>query len=235
MAARSVPARIERRLLRLIAAEYEARGYAVRIEPGSKQLPPPLKGIHPDLVATSSKGNILVEVKAGVPSEDTEQQAARLVEAIKRLPNWTLEFRFIDTDAFSVPVRRQDLPSLRETREAVAEYQNNSLLLKSMRGPAQKSRFLYGTAIIEAALRQVAAQPGETDLARTGAIEIVDYLVSVGLLGPDEQALCERIWLARNRLMHGSLDEPLPLEEVNNVLAVLALRLPGRPRRKATK
>jgi uncharacterized protein YutE (UPF0331/DUF86 family) len=58
-----------RQKLQEIAAEYEARGYDVLVEPRPEQLPEFLAGFRPDLVARGPNESVVVEVKVGTQTQ----------------------------------------------------------------------------------------------------------------------------------------------------------------------
>ena len=51
--------------VREVAAEYEAQGYKVLVEPSPAKLPEFLEGFHPDLIAQGPNESVVVEVKMG--------------------------------------------------------------------------------------------------------------------------------------------------------------------------
>ena len=72
-----------------IAQEYRDKGYEVMVEPGPLQLPGPLTGFRPDLVARRGDEVVVVEVKARELLGDPRLQA--LAEAVRRQPGWRFE------------------------------------------------------------------------------------------------------------------------------------------------
>src|SRR5437016_4495300 len=85
---------IEQEKIREIADDYACRGYSVRVHPSSAELPPFLRSFQPDIVATSSKESIVIEVKAS-PSVDAEW-IRQFAEEIERHSGWRLEVVFVN-------------------------------------------------------------------------------------------------------------------------------------------
>jgi REase_AHJR-like protein len=76
-----------RQKLQDIAAEYEARGYDVLVEPGPEKLPAFLAGFRPDLVARGPHKSVVIEGKVGTETAVSER-FRDLAETIQRQPGW---------------------------------------------------------------------------------------------------------------------------------------------------
>ena len=72
----------ERRRLTSVAAEYEKRGYEVKVRPAGTDLPEFLAGFEPDLIATGKAESVVVEVKARNELQD-EQVVAGIEAALR--------------------------------------------------------------------------------------------------------------------------------------------------------
>lgn len=79
----------EARRLRQVAAEYRRKGYRVKVQPASAELPAELKNVRPDLIATRGKERVIVEVKTRKTLARSRQLSA-LAEAAERL-GWRFE------------------------------------------------------------------------------------------------------------------------------------------------
>jgi len=94
--------------LQEIAAEYEARGYEVLVEPGPEQLPEFLASFRPDLVARGPNESVVVEVKVGTQTAAAER-FRDLAETIQRQPGWRFSLVVIDPRSDEVAPLTQEL------------------------------------------------------------------------------------------------------------------------------
>src|SRR5258708_32641973 len=98
-----------------LVSEYQGKGYAVRVRPPADQLPDFLRAFEPDLVATSSRDNVVVAVKT--PSTNDAGQLTRFAEAVERQPGWHLEFVFVNHPvAAEIPSEEQLAPEAHGNR-----------------------------------------------------------------------------------------------------------------------
>jgi Holliday junction resolvase len=72
---------------RLIAKQYEERGYVVTLGPPPSRIPFPLGDHIPDILATKGSENILIEVKAPGARTDSDSYF-RLDQQAQQHPGW---------------------------------------------------------------------------------------------------------------------------------------------------
>jgi len=97
-----------RQRLQDIAAEYEARGYDVLVEPGPEKLPAFLASFRPDLVARGPHESVGIEVKVGTETAVSER-FRELAETIQRQPGWRFSLVVIDSRSDEVIPPTQQL------------------------------------------------------------------------------------------------------------------------------
>jgi len=85
-----------RQKLQEIAAEYQARGYEVLVEPGPEKLPEFLASFRPDLVARGPNESVVVEIKVGTKTAASER-FREIAETIQRQPGGRFSLIVIDT------------------------------------------------------------------------------------------------------------------------------------------
>jgi hypothetical protein len=79
------------RRLASVAAEYENRGYKVRLQPAAADVPEFLGGFEPDLIAIGNGESVVVEVKAGKELFETQQSITAMEAAVRGRPGWRFE------------------------------------------------------------------------------------------------------------------------------------------------
>jgi uncharacterized protein YutE (UPF0331/DUF86 family) len=177
-----------------LAAEYQRNGYVVRVRPAPHELPEFLRGFAPDLVAESSRGNVVVEVKMSTAIDAA--QMARLAEAIDGEDGWKFEVVFV-----SQPVAAE-IPS---EEALVPEAQVNRLLSSAETlfadGEVEAAAMLAWSAA-EAILRRN-AQSAAPEFERQSSARVLKHLYSLGHI---EHGTYEKLLLLmqfRNAVAHG--------------------------------
>ena len=76
--------------IRQVAKDYEKNGYKVFIEPRGSDIPTFIKNYQPDLIATSDKDNVVVEVKTRTDFA-TIERLRDIADIINKRENWRFE------------------------------------------------------------------------------------------------------------------------------------------------
>ena len=184
-----------RQKLQEIAAEYEARGYEVLVEPSPEQLPEFLVGFRPDLVARRPNDSVVVEVKVGTQTAASER-FRELAETIQRQPGWRFSLVVIDPRSDEVAPPTQPLL---DRQEIVDRLGRANELLKT---GATDAAFLLMWISVEALLRHIATREG-LPLERVPSSSLMKELFSLGLLSRSELEVAQRAFSVRNALVHG--------------------------------
>jgi hypothetical protein len=169
------------RKLQEIAADYQAQGYDVRIEPGLEELPGFLAGFHPDLIARGPQDSVVVEVKEGTATTASERYR-ELAEMIRQQPGWRFSLVVMDPQSDEVAPSAQPLLN----RQAIADRleRANELLRTGLTDAA----FLLLWVSTEALLRQLASREG-LPLERLPSSMLLKELFSLGILSRDDLAV----------------------------------------------
>ena len=201
--------------LQEIAAEYEARGYKVLVEPGPENLPEFLAGFHPDLVARGPNESVVVEVKVGTKTAASER-FRELAETIQRQPGWRFSLVVIDPRLDEVAPLTQALLNRKDIADRLGRAH---ALLKT---GATDAAFLLMWVSVEALLRHIATHEG-LPLERAPSSSLMKELFSLGILSRPELEVAQRAFSVRNALVHGF--ETTGLDETTRELAQLAQQL----------
>jgi uncharacterized protein YutE (UPF0331/DUF86 family) len=204
-----------RQKLQEIAAEYEARGYEVLIEPSPEQLPEFLGGFRPDLVARKPNESVVVEVKVGTQTAASER-FRELAETIQRQPGWRFSLVVIDPRSDEVAPPTQQLLDRQEIVDRLGRAQE---LLKT---GATDAAFLLMWVSVEALLRHIATREG-LPLERVPSSSLMKELFSLGILSRSELEVAQRAFSVRNALVHGFATARL--DETSRELAQFAQKL----------
>ena len=201
--------------LQEIAAEYEARGYEVLVEPGPEQLPEFLAGFRPDLVAHGPNESVVVEVKVGTKTAAAER-FRDLAETIQRQPGWRFFLVVIDPRSDEIAPLTQELLHRKDIADRLGRAH---ALLKT---GATDAAFLLMWVSVEALLRHIATHAG-LPLERAPSSSLMKELFSLGILSRPELEVAQRAFSIRNALVHGF--ETGGLDETTRELAQLAQQL----------
>ena len=204
-----------RQKLQGIAAEYEASGYEVLIEPSTEKLPEFLVGFRPDLVARGPNESVVVEVKVGTKTAAAER-FRDLAETIQRQPGWRFSLVVIDPRSDEVASLTQALLNRKDIADRLGRAH---ALLKT---GATDAAFLLMWVSVEALLRHIATHEG-LPLERAPSSSLMKELFSLGILSRSELEVVQRAFSVRNALVHGF--ETAGLAEPARELAQLAQQL----------
>jgi len=204
-----------RQKLQEIAAEYEARGYEVLVEPRPEQLPEFLAGFRPDLVARGPNESVVVEVKVGTQTAASER-FRELAETIQRQPGWRFSLVVIDPRSDEVAPPTQQLLARQEIVDRLGRA--NELLKTG----ATDAAFLLIWVAVEALLRHIATREG-LPLERVPSSSLMKELFSLGILSRSELEVAQRAFSVRNALVHGFATTRL--DETSRELAQFAQKL----------
>jgi REase_AHJR-like len=204
-----------RQKLQEIAAEYEARGYEVLVEPRPEQLPEFLAGFRPDLVARGPNESVVVEVKVGTQTAASER-FRELAETIQRQPGWRFSLVVIDPRSDEVAPPTQQLLD----RQAIVDRLGRANEL--LKTGATDAAFLLMWVAVEALLRHIATREG-LPLERVPSSSLMKELFSLGILSRSELDVAQRAFSVRNALVHGFATTRL--DETSRELAQFAQKL----------
>ena len=204
-----------RQKLQEIAAEYEARGYEVLVEPRPEQLPEFLAGFRPDLVARGPNESVVVEVKVGTQTAASER-FRELAETIQRQPGWRFSLVVIDPRSDEVAPPTQQLLD----RQAIVDRLGRANEL--LKTGATDAAFLLMWVAVEALLRHIATREG-LPLERVPSSSLMKELFSLGILSRSELEVAQRAFSVRNALVHGFATTRL--DETSRELAQFAQKL----------
>jgi hypothetical protein len=199
-------ARLERDVVRELVPELEAEGYDVYLQPIGPIAPSFLGSFQPDIVATSDKKKVVIEVARR--SDVTERRLTEIANLFKGHDDW--EFRVvwvdpIDSSEKFPPVSKAAIEErLAEVRSVVAVHP----------GPA----LLMSWAIFEAIGRALVAD--EFTRPQTPR-RLVEVLAANGVITPTEADEIRALISKRNSLIHGGLTTTVSSAEVERFLSVL--------------
>lgn len=204
-----------RQKLQEIAAEYEARGYDVLVEPGPEKLPAFLAGFRPDLIARGPNESVVIEVKVGTETAVSER-FRDLAETIQRQPGWRFSLVVIDPRSDEVIPPTQQLLDRKDIVDRLGRA--NEMLKMG----ATDAAFLLLWVSVEALLRHLATREG-LPLERVPSLSLMKELFSLGILSRSEHDVAQRAFDVRNALVHGF--HATRLDETAGELARLAEQL----------
>lgn len=177
-----------------LAAEYRMKGYDVTLHPTGSDLPEAVRAFEPDLVATSSGDNVVIEVKASSSLDADRMQ--RLAEAIEATPGWRLEVVFVNQPvAPGIPAEESLAP------EAQVDRLLSSAETLSADGEIEAAVMLAWSAV-EIILRR-SAQSAAPEFERQSSARVLKHLYSLGLIEPATYEKLLLLMQFRNAVAHG--------------------------------
>lgn len=180
----------ERQALARAAAEYEARGYQVKLLPSRADMPEFLSSFEPDLIATGNGESVVIEVKAGRELADAQPIAA-LEAALRNRPGW--RFELIIDGSKSEQACPLAVPQIGASIEEANEVQQSGHIVAAL---------LLLWSAIEGTLRLLAARENvELESAAPGYI--TTRLYTLGLLGREQYRILNEALHLRNQAAHG--------------------------------
>jgi hypothetical protein len=177
-----------------LAAEYRAKGYEVRVQPSGDDLPSFLKEFRPDIIATSPKGNVVVEVKS-YPQFDAEE-ARELAEVVEQHPGWRFDVTLVN------PPVAPDVPAqehLADDEQVTRMLENAETLSKE--GHVEAAGLIAYSAL-ETILRRL-AQSEAPQIERQSSARVLKELYSLGKIHPDTFEKLLPLMEFRNAVAHG--------------------------------
>lgn len=211
----------EERLVLQVAEEYRQEGYEVVLQPTPSSLPDFLRGYRPDLLARKADESMIVEVKAGsaTPQSDRFRDLAR---AVNGQPGWRFELVVRNAPPVSEPdAPAAERPSLTgpDAARAVAGAED---LVGSGRPEAA---LLWAWSAAEATLRLLASAEG-VSTRRHDPAYLLKQLALEGAITREDYEVLMRAFRTRNAVAHGFRpEEGLELEHLVRELVGAAARL----------
>jgi len=158
----------------------------VTIEPSETDLPAPLHGFCPDLVARRGQQHLVVQVVAS-RQRLASMRGVALAKQVSRLPGWQLVMVYVPEPPL-IEDQEQLLDGAARARELAAHDPEAALLL--------------GWSALEGTLHRLAlADSRGADVGSTGAL--LARPTSLGTVDEDEHELLRSALRMRNTLVHG--------------------------------
>jgi REase_AHJR-like len=211
-----------------LRAEYEARGFEVRVDPGPEEVPFDLDGFCPDLLARRHDANYLIVVRVGT----MDVSVARLmdvVDEVRKHPGWHLTLVTADdVELVGAPGLDDALPSWPRLHTEVSR-----AFAMVHAGAESDAAFFVLWATLEGVLRKT-AECDRLPIERLPTSAVLPGLFDVGRLSREQYDRLRSLLTLRNRVAHGfgaSHDELQAA--VKDLMALLAELLPHAVERAA--
>lgn len=204
--------------LEQIARHYRDQGYQVTLHPGPKDLPPFAKDFQVEILASRPDGNVLASVKGSALEIENDSNLSRYAEVIEGQPGWRY-----DLYALGPP---PSTPKLRDATEASEEE-----IARALEDATHLEESGYRTqavvaawAATESAMRYRLRSMGSKAGYGTSLIEMLNELISQGIISHGDFRHLEGLWRLRSIIVHG-FSVPEVGADVVPFLAGMARRL----------
>ncbi len=183
MTSATSPTSAANRAVQDTAERLRAQGWHVTIEPSETDLPAPLHGFRPDLLARRGQEHLVVQVASRQRS--ASMRSVALAEQVNRLPGWRLDMVYAPE------------PPLIEDQEQLL---NRAARARDLATSDPEAALLLGWSAMEGTLHRLADSRGG-DVDSAGAL--LARLASLGAIDEDEHELLRDALHTRNALVHG--------------------------------
>jgi hypothetical protein len=187
-------AEMEKERISSLASEYLRNGYDVIIDPSVHELPPFLASFTPDIVARSSHGNVVVEVKS--TRDFDADDIKRLADAVAAHPGWKFEV------VLANPPVAPDVPPQEElvgSAQVERLLQNAELLAKQGQHDAAS---LLAWSAVEAILRRH-ARVVAPEVERQSSARVLKHFYGLGFVHEEIYERLSELMRYRNAVAHG--------------------------------
>ncbi|KVL40981.1 hypothetical protein [Burkholderia sp. MSMB1835] len=180
---------------KLVAKRYEDQGYTVTFEPSQSDIPFPLQGYRPDILATKGSERLLVEVKRAGTRFDTSRYVSIGEEAARH--GWKFMLVTVTPEQLNPPTEAPAaLPEVEAIRERLQEIDH---VHNAIRNPALVLPALwvaYVSALKSVCLKENIRLGEVTDLS------LINKAYSEGVLSIDEYESARTLLKLRNEAVH---------------------------------
>lgn len=197
----------EREIFAQIVPRLSSEGYDVYIEPSDQLLPDFMRGYRPDAIALRKDKNIAFEIVSSTGRWQRDEVGIRDIFADH--PEWELKV------IFARPINSTEtLPSSSQNTiiSTIAE------ILKLKKSGLNRPAILLAWATLEALSRLLI--PEKFGRAQSPG-RLIEVLASDGYVTPSEADTLRALMQARNKLIHGDLDQFVDPQDLNSMLRVL--------------
>jgi hypothetical protein len=198
--------------LERIAQRYRDEGYDVVVHPGAHQVPEPIRGFEPDLIATRGNEGVVVGVKEDRGDVASDSRLAHLAEILNAWPGWRLDLVVLEAEPPEERVARDaDEPS----DDQLAE------ILRTADELADKGYAPYACVVawsgMEAALRRLRAD--EHTRRRSTPNELMRSLYGDGTISREQFETLRESFKVRSQVVHGLVPPHFDSQLVHRVTA----------------
>ncbi|WP_434588775.1 hypothetical protein J3Q09_14005 [Pseudomonas sp. R4-83] len=203
--------------VRELANEYTKKGYTIVYPQSDNDLPLFLRGegYMPDLIATSDKENLVIEVKTSKTVRH-DKYISRISELVNSRPKW--QFLFVLTNPrnkSSVPVP----PVSERWQELLSKSRHPALQLPEL----SEAAFVLAWAALEGVIREASVEeltegskPVAAKVVKSPMSQIRDAVI-LGLVDRKDLTKLEKLFYMRNSIVHSTSGPRPSLEDVHHL------------------
>ena len=188
---------IEQRLNH-VAERYRAQGYKVVVRPGPDDLPDFAKDFQVEIVAERDGGGVLASAKTSPSELEANREIPRYAEVTGNQPGWRFDIFVLGPEAQANPTRME----VAEPTEADVIRFLDDVERMRVAGFVQQS-FIAAWAVLETAMRKRMQAEGEEAGRGSSPRTLLNELYSSGMLNGGDFRDLERLYQARNVIVHG--------------------------------
>lgn len=190
----NIALREHEKIARIVAKELENEGYAVVFEPSPNQLPFSLEDYTPDLLATKTGENLIVEVKPR-RTPDIVKRYRKVAEIVQTHPGWRFLIKTFADTTWKTEALPVELTSLQEIRQYIAKAESTF----SSENFDLAIPYLWNAII--ALLRHKAARV-QIDFSELSDRSLINQLYTFGKISAEQRIMLLKWSELRNRAVH---------------------------------
>ena len=221
---------LDRKLLESFRTHYEQDGYRFLVEPARHLLPDFLQGFHPDAIALSNGGGVVIEVKRFKQPADRSRILSNLAKEVARHPGWKLDI------VYSTPFHPLGgwlLPSHEEIQARLASARREISNLEEGRntvGDAAVQLLILWPIFEATARRRLIDENASTGRSILNPKAVIEALVDEGLISDDDASKVVDLMQLRDFASAGFREPAVGIGHVRQLSDLTEKLLPANQR-----
>lgn len=195
-----------------VADNYAKRGYTVITRPTSDDLPPFAKSFHVQVVGRMRDIGVLVVIKRNREEFAADPEMDRYAEITSGQPGWRFDFVLLEGSGMNQEIQGAQEPTDDQLKERIVEVE------RLLDEGELTFAYMSAWATAEAGMRRLLRISGQSAGWGTAPRQMLNELVSNGLISMDEFEKLQEAFRLRNVLVHGFMAGKIDHSDVTFLL-----------------
>lgn len=192
-------------ILEATARSLEEKGYDVFFDPASPLLPPELRALRPDGIATGREPKLVIEIAQESASD--AQRIANIQRILRSFPEWKLHLvvGFASQAADLPQINAADISAVVDRAALLAQDETQAALLMA---------WAAMEAVARARMPEAFSKPQSPG-------RIIEIMAAEGSIAPSDAAFLREMAAKRNAFLHGGLKQRVATSEIQTFLTIV--------------